>query len=459
MTSFDATFKSNETYIDVAANSNGEEKGMMAFDAISRLGKHDLSLLEIGPGGGSAIEFLANSLKQVLDEEQDVNLSLLEIDGITSGALSNAVNNFRALGSVSQIKGDARFLADFFDEGSLDVITTSAVLHEVYSYGGGYPALYSTLNSIARSLRVNGYYAYRDVFAVEGQSLHERTIHCYSPQSWARFIKLFVPHYLESAQHPYHGLEDGVYLRQNSKFIDYENIDCSTDVLIDAPVGVLRELQRHYITLRDHVWRSGVLGITPDLDGIGSNDWIDKREGHKRVRFTITDQGSLSSTQQYLLSVISEKYHDKLVVDGDTFDEITDSVLSNFLHLVEHEDADSKKVWDAWLSREGSETYTYMTTGQFVGSVVLRSIENSEDRDSILLPEKATDVKTVPRFYYNRFLRKRLANPLFDGKQQVLFKKIPLKDTDAIYRGLEIIQLHCPKNMLSNIYSTINSRI
>ncbi|MEV6429128.1 hypothetical protein [Nocardia sp. NPDC051463] len=44
-----------------------------------------------------------------------------------------------------------------------------------------------------------------------------------------------------------------------------------------APIGLFREAQRHYITLRDHVWRSGILGFTPVLDGQLLGDWIDFR--------------------------------------------------------------------------------------------------------------------------------------------------------------------------------------
>lgn len=341
----------------------------------------------------------------------------------------------------------------------MDIISTSAVLHEVYSYGGGYSALYKSLKAVANSLKPNGYYAYRDVFPVDAQSLHERTIHCYGPQSWVRFLKLFTPHYLSNAEHPYHGLDDGLYFRQDSKFIDADDIDCSKDALIEAPLGSLREIQRHYITLRDHVWRSGILGFVPTLDGPIANEWVDKRTGHKRVRFSMTENGNLSDAQKYLLKSISEVSGDKFVVDGDIFDEITDTALNAFLFSVESGNEDTLRIWNEWLAREGSETYAYMTTGQFIGSVALKSIEESDQRDSILLPEVPEDALMVPRDYYNRFLRKRLSNPLFDGKQLILFKKIPLSDTGQIQRGLEVVQQYCPKNMLSSIYAAINQEI
>lgn len=158
-----------------------------------------------------------------------------------------------------------------------------------------------------------------------------------------------------------------------------------------------------------------------------------------------------------LLDVISE---DSLVglrcVDGDMFDQATDLLLGDFLKKVSDNNSKELKVWEGWIDREGSESYTYMTLGNVVGSAVLRSIEASEGR-KILLPEKADDVKIVPRLYYNRFLKKRLSNPLFDSKQLVLFKLMDThEDRSLIADSLGIISDICSKDTLTRIYGPIH---
>ncbi|MBB5494797.1 hypothetical protein [Nocardiopsis metallicus] len=40
------------------------------------------------------------------------------------------------------------------------------------------------------------------------------------------------------------------------------------------------------------------------------------------------------------------------------------------------------------------------------------------------------------RHYYNRYLTKRLANPLWDAKQLVLFRNIPVSDSRMLAEAL-----------------------
>jgi len=42
----------------------------------------------------------------------------------------------------------------------------------------------------------------------------------------------------------------------------------------------------------------------------------------------------------------------------------------------------------------------------------------------VLFPRKGSDIKIIPRNYYNRYLREVIDNPEFEGKQIVRFYKV-----------------------------------
>ena len=327
-------------------------------------------------------------------------------------------------------------------------------MHEVYSYGRGYESIDNAVGAITNTLSPGGYFAYRDVFSVNRLSQHERTRHVYDQESWVRFSQLFLSHYLNNATHPYHRQEDRIVFEQDSKRVNIEQIDVAKILSIDSPIGLLRELQRHYITMRDHVWRSGSLGVQPVLDGAGAGDWLDMRRGHKRVHFSTTLEDPL------LIALCENGPSGEHVIDGDIFDRTTDELLVKFLREAsEDESSISYSVWNSWLKREGAETYTYMTLNKFISSVALQSFIAS-DAKKILLPTAPEDVQIVPRVYYNRFLEHTLSNPLPDGKQLVLFENISTADKTSenkakVLGALEALSEYCSREALSEVYTPI----
>lgn len=143
--------------------------------------------------------------------------------------------------------------------------------------------------------------------------------------------------------------------RQNSRIVPVSDLHPATCAVISAPVGLFREIQRHYITFRGHVWRSGALGFTPLLDGA---DWLDLRSGHNDV------------------------------------------ALLAFLSSVEQGDTSCRQVWESWQLREGRETYAYMTLDQLLTAFVVHSAE--ADTDTVLLPVHVGDIRRIDQHYYNR---------------------------------------------------------
>lgn len=447
--------KGNSTYIDNAINGNGKEKAAFTIEAMNRLrdaGRETQNVVEIGPGGGSSIDTVSEAFEDGTLQDINLHMSFLELEGVESESLKRAQLRLSEFATSSFHTGDAKNLHSIFGE-TVDVVAASAVLHEVYSYGGGYDALDTTFGEIANSLRPGGFFAYRDVLSVDRLTQHERTRHVYDREAWVRFTKLFLTHYLSNSSHPYHRQDDKIVFEQDSSRIQLDNINETKALSIEAPVGLLREIQRHYITLRDHVWRDGSLGISPILEGDEANDWIDVKRGHKRVHFT-------STLNDPLLSALSEgSASGTRIVDGDIFDSTTEVLLGAFLKKVSENDESVRVSWENWLKREGSETYVYMTLNKLIGTAAIRSFSASEGK-KILLPVKASDVAVTPRVYYNRFLQRQLSNPISDGKQMVLFEAVDVMDKSKhneqkVAEALNTISDHCSKETLSEIYEPV----
>lgn len=450
---FAVEHKTAAGYLDLAANTHGAEKGFLALRALQRVQNARPHVVEIGPGGGAAVSYLAS---QFAGDDRTVHLTLIEAPGVVSESLGRAVEQFSEAGGTCTLKHGLAQDIDTLLAEPVDVISASALMHEVYSYGGGYSGLHAMMRTLPTVLRPGGFFVYRDVYAVRGASLHERVIHSYDARSWLLFLRMFIPQYLAEGTHPYHRFDDEMVARQGSRIVPVTELDARSCAFIAAPIGLFREVQRHYITCRDHVWRSGVLGFTPILEGQLSNDWVDFRRGHKRVHYRLTDTGWLSESQRAMLVAMSEAYGDHYTIDGDAFDEVTDAELTAFLAAAERGDEVCGEVWDSWLAREGHETYAYLTIDDLLTAFAVNSA--GRQNGTALMPVQVGDIIRKPRDYYNRFLRKRLSTPLTDAKQLVLFQNISLDDMDTLRQALETVQRFCGKANLARVYTAINSR-
>jgi hypothetical protein len=447
--------KNGSVYLDLATNSHGDEKALLVWRALARLPGDHPHIAEIGPGGGAAVSHLAAAVAASPDETRPLTMTLIEAPGVESASLARAMAEFSAVGSCRLVHGLARDLAELLPSRP-DVISASALLHEVYSYSGGYRGLYDMIRALTGVLRPGGYFAYRDVYAVDGQSLHDPVSHCYDAPSWLRFLRMWVPYYLRHGTHPYHHADDEILARQDSRIIAISELDPAIPAFITAPAGIFREVQRHYITLRDYVWRSGTLGFAPLLDGHEAQQWIDRRTGHKRVHYTLTARGRLAVSTRPMLMAVSEPYAGHYTIDGDILDEITDVSLISFLDAARSGDGDAAGVWQSWLAREGRETYAYLTLSELLALVAVSSAEAGNS--TVLMPDEPGDVFRAPRRYYDRFLSRRLPNPMPDGKQLVLFHHIPLSDSGMLADALATLEGLCGKRGLARVYSVLAAR-
>ncbi len=270
-----------------------------------------------------------------------------------SQSLTQAIEQFKRAGTCELLHGFAQDIGTVLPE-PVDIVPAPALLHEVYSYGGGYTGLHTMMRTLPKVLTPGVFFTYRGVYAVNGPSLHTRVSQSYNSRSWLTFLRLFVPHYLPRHP-PLPPRRRRSQARQNSRIVPVSDLHPATCAVISAPVGLFREIQRHYITFRGHVWRSGALGFTPLLDGA---DWLDLRSGHNDV------------------------------------------ALLAFLSSVEQGDTSCRQVWESWQLREGRETYAYMTLDQLLTAFVVHSAE--ADTDTVLLPVHVGDIRRIDQHYYNR---------------------------------------------------------
>jgi hypothetical protein len=454
MGQFDLHEKSAATYLDKAANGSGVDKCGLTVDALTRLQnqlrpRQMTDIVEIGPGGGIALEALTGAIKTQLPAYiGKLSLRLLELDGIESESLRKARRGFGEIGESTLHVGDAREIDRILGQDSSDVIVACAVLHEVYSYGGGLPALKDAFCAANDTLREGGYMAYRDIVSVPGESLLDRRKETFHSESWVRFSRMFLPYYLKNAQHPYGAEQDQVSFEQGLGIVSVDDVDPVEPVTINAPIGVFRELQRHYITFRDHAWRSDAFEVAPVLDGPFASDWVDERQGRKRIHFRFNSEPGDNP-----LSEIEETDSEgNYVADCDVFDPAADLFLAHFLEQANKPGTEQSDIWKRWVDREGPETYVYYTLDNLIGAVAAQTFDHTGGK-KMLLPRR---ISVSPRAYYTRYLKRNLERAFVDGGQQVLFQAInPRTRPDLVEAAMTQIVANCSENTVNQVHGTL----
>lgn len=452
MTNFDYTQKNQHLYLDVAANGSGRDKSWLTLEALRRLpdeNRKRVDMVEIGPGGGVALDSLVDSIEAEFPQYiGHLGLRLIELDGIESESLKKVRTRFHAIGKSELVRGDAQELDVILGRESADIITACAVFHEVYSYGGGDRGLDNAFLASNRTLRPGGYLAYRDILAVPRSSLHDQERFLYNEQSWIQFIKMFLPYYLNNAEHPYLDHQDVVECEQNGVRTKPERIDSAIPLGMTAPVGLSRELQRHYITMRDSMWRSDALGVKPILEDKNAPDWIDYESGERLIHFTTSDK--------MLQDQCTKDRDGNCILESDSFEIITDERLYEVLKKAEVDRrSNGAEVWRQWIAREGRETYVYATVDQLVGSVALSTYSDTGG-SKILLPQ-FTGIS--PRPHYTRYTKKRIENSFADGGQRILFQSIDCASNtkQEVEHALKLVREVCTVSTSDAIHDIVKS--
>lgn len=245
-----------------------------------------------------------------------------------------------------------------------------------------------------------GLLSYRDVYCPDSMFEEETVTYC--GKTWELFAKWFYPEFLESNTRAFP--QDGqTTIERNGDSIN-----------LAATKHLHRELQRHYLMLRDYL-------RTQLAENIGlevlKEEWVDKDKGIKTHEFTA--RGMLYSLLNQ--GDMSEGYG-KYTLHSTEYDKLFDKLIEQLLEREPGSPLSLDVELSGWKKREGKEVYTYGS----IGEMLLLACESSAKvKDGyILFPKSGDDIRVVPRNYYNRYLREVIRSPEFDGKQCIRFYKI-----------------------------------
>lgn len=256
-----SSFKRADDYLRQIKNSAEEKTELIREELKSNNLPVDSAgrrrILEIGIGGGE-------SLGEIKDELAP-NDSLIAVD-----IMHDFVAFAKKQHEINAIVADIAVLP--FNNNFLSAINMSAVLHEVSSYGSkingekalGLTAVKAALNEAKRVLLPNGLLAYRDVLPPFGGLFVEKTT-IYKRVSWEKFVKWFLADFILAG--PCYYKKEGFTYNKSSQ-----------GLVLNAPVGLHRELQRHYLMFRDYI-----RNVMNEKFGLVIHQlrWLNKKEGLK----------------------------------------------------------------------------------------------------------------------------------------------------------------------------------
>jgi hypothetical protein len=277
----------------------------------------------------------------------------------------------------------------------------------------GREAVKRSFAEIQRALMPEGMLTYRDVFCPDGM-FEEKTV-TYNSEAWKYFAKWFYPEFLQANTRAFP--QDG----QPKTEEDGESME------LTASKHLHRELQRHYLMLRDYL-------RTQLADNIGlevvKEEWVDKEKGIKTHEFLA--RGIL---YQLLKQGETGGGYGKYTMQSEEYDTLFDKLIEQVLG----QELDGGSLvgveLSGWKKREGKEVYTYASIREMLDVACDSSVEAKDGY--ILFPKMVDDIKVLPRDYYNRYLQEVIDDPEFDGKQIVRFHKIPLQEALQTLDSLE----------------------
>ncbi len=385
-------------YLDNSINLHCDEKSQQMTQAISA--RHEGAVVvEIGPGGGAALMGVCDQNIQRGDQQlKDIHITTVELFSSQSSTLIEASQRLQEQGAtVNHIQGNATNLP--FADKSVDIINCSSVLHEVFSYEGGRTALVKTLQEIKRITKPGADLLYRDVYPVE-TSLLTPIKQRYDQPSWIEFVNRFIPYYLK---------DNNLYTKSSVDISEHEGV-----LLANIPAGLAREVQRHYITFRDQLIRSGILGTKIDTDRYDETEWVRCANGFEKKIYLLQQNGN--SLLAHDLPVQEDRTG--IFVPASDFDQFIDNQLARFFKALQRKDPEVEAIYDSWLKREGHESYIYGSVSE-VTDMLRTSGQgcNDEEHFTITSPGAYT---IAERDYYTSYLKRVLGEYALPDRKLII---------------------------------------
>lgn len=416
-----------------AIGEASEEKNAFIVDALRQRNlphvHNRLHVLEIGPGSGESLRMLAGSIREVTDEGYITSVDLVQRKDILL-----QLDRIHMLAEYSDFTaGIAQQLP--FDSDSFSAVNISAVLHEVYSYGEGLNAVRDTMSEITRVLAPNGIACYRDPWAPDEDFMRESS-QVYKSPTWIMFLKQFLPDFVQQGVAPYRQNWKNIQMYQsidgNEQPRMWQDVEQQLPLRIVAPIGLQREIQRHYLTLREYLIRTGALGILME-----EPHWKHPLYENKPLTVRVRKGDALA---RELFSTIGKPFvgMEGYQIQGSLlFDKMVDILMYRFFTDLETSNPDVVHYFSDWRDREGGEYYFCLGLSDFLFESARASFKQSGGK-YVLLPSSVHDIQLAPRHSYQMYLGTVLDAPFFEGKQMMRLKKYARHEAPDIIARLAI---------------------
>lgn len=377
-------------------------------------------------------------------------------------------------------------------ESSIDGVGASALLHEIYSYVPTKAPLDQFFLELIRVLKKDGIFIYRDP---KWDNNPEQDCLLILKDPLAKFFTtLFLPRFLDrifSNHRDYKNycikpsLYESSYIRINffnkhsnrtkkvrmDEFINIPitNIDFTRNMSIEAPRGLISEIQRHYILFIKNVFITDLVDKNffdreiINIENLPSEEKTIFKTflKQKNIRISSTIDTELPIFREILL----EKKHFYKLIDNGVWVNILDKekvnkicqdlyckgINQNLIFIQED------KLWIdvkialllfqgkhsgvyryidhsnlpiqvfEWMNREGEEFYFYKTTDEFItylGRLTKYYLMGSDKEGYILCPLSAASIRTVSRNLYKSVIDSQMTVMDIDGNtQDIIFDK------------------------------------
>lgn len=457
--------KAGTDYLKEIDSAGDEKTGVL--NHLHHLGQQD-TIVEIGPGGGSALKIIMERIAQ-LDEEARPLVSILDI---SVGVLSQIEDLLREAGIQTGFEtrqGDiAKELP--YEDGSVQAVNLSSVLHECFSYGGGEEGMKTFIKELNRILAISGVVAYRDL---NGVDLEKPASFKLKTELSRKFLVTFFAKYFDD--------KHTKYKKPNYHYLDNLNIREEEDGdVVNCDAGLAHEFKRHLVIFAKTLLPEAMYSVNPVGEGLSKISFTNTKGKKKFTAFLkekeiqysespdgieVTDQ-AISEFQSEIDKEIEVLFSDcKIILEDESATELLSQFLetnnvkfskegtaltidleglvvvySKFKQLLFDRNMKAKfgnkrheKLLD-WFEREGEESYFY---GDQLG-VITKFLEYSLTEDpngsmlghTCLVPMGMDEILITQRQNYTAYILGQIEDiegSYEDGKNTVTFVKRPVE--------------------------------
>lgn len=494
------------------------------------LEEEDGVFLEIGMGGDPIINLFSQipSNKNATIIASDVDNRILELLLERHPQLEKYASNHSS-GPKLILKQLNAIDMQYFSDNYLSGINASSLVHEIVSYAGGINAFNSFFKESFRVLKPDGVLIYRDPEAV---LLKNKTVKAnLKNKSIKLFTHIFLTKFLDNS---YCNLA-----KSNKKFVQYNakditfycykqyskelctltydeylktqsyDIDFSRQYTVRLPLGLIREIERHYLVYLKECNPLAFVKCMPKINtdlfflSYLSNNSIKAFQEFLTYNQVESKDGLINSETKDLLNetidnkvkpieyglkilIPSQVKKQKLInllkqegfepgfyiklIKKDTYlidyrlfslfyDFFSESILDENNKLLNPEDA----VHAIYLKSEGDETYCYYSDDELISKVAMITLEDNKDPSNlmVLCPVSAEHNKFIPRICYQKVLNDvvevtdnagySIKNK--EGKRIIHFKKTELSKAIEIYKTI----INSDPDRYINLQSLVNT--